>query len=80
MFLQLPAAKRYVEKLPPGWGKYLPLIILFLIPVMFQTHRYLIPLTDNKAGQEAAEMVLSLGYFLFAWAVMKKAELFPQKI
>ncbi len=78
VFFQLPAAKGYVEKLPPKWGKYLPLVILLLIPVMFQVHRYLIPLTDNKAGQEAAEMVLSFGYLLFAWTVMKKARLFSK--
>ncbi len=79
VFFQLPAAKRYVEKLPPRWGKYLVIVILILIPVMFQVHRYKIPLTDNKAGQEAAEMVLSFGYLLFAWAVMKKNELFSNR-
>ncbi len=76
VLFQLPIAKDYVKKLPPRWGRYLVLVILILIPLMFQVHSYKIPLTDNKAGQEAAEMVLSFGYFLFAWSVMKKAEVF----
>ncbi len=79
VFLHLPQAESYVKKLPPVWGKYLILIIPILAIVMFQVHRYLIPLTDNKAGQEASEMVLSFGYLIFAWAVMKKVELFSEK-
>ncbi len=74
IIFQLPLASRYVNKLPPGWGKYLILLIPVLSIVMYDIHSYLIPLTDNKAGQEAAEMVLSFGYFLFAWSVMKKAQ------
>jgi len=72
IIFQLPAAKSYVEKLPPDWGKYLVLILPILSLIMFYLYRPLIELTHNKSGQEAAEMVLSFGYLLFAWAVMKK--------
>lgn len=57
--------KSFVKELPPKWGKYLVLVILILIPIMFQVHMYLIPLTDNKAGQEASEMILGFAYMIY---------------
>ena len=74
IFFHLPVGKSFVKELPPRWGKYLVLIILILIPIMFQVHRYLIPLTDNKAGQEASEMILGFAYMIFAWAEFEKVK------
>lgn len=74
IFFHLPVGKSFVDELPPGWGKYLVLVILILTPIMFQVHRYLIPLTDNKAGQEASEMIFGFAYMIFAWAEFEKVK------
>jgi len=74
IFFHLPIGKSFVKELPPNWGKYLVLVILILTPIMFQVHRYKIPLSDNKAGQEASEMILGFAYMIFAWAEFEKVK------